>query len=203
MAAPSTRHFLPLLPAGATEHFGATSSTWTFSKAVAGYATKTGATSSTWTFTKAVAGHKTTTGATTSTWTLTATTAGTKTTAGTTYSLWTFQATTAGAVEGQTETPPTVVGAGRPRRRPIVQAIPEGKPLHLEPQTARVLIRAIAPRLTIGLVIASPTLRARAHAAAPSISYLPAAAKVVTFHRAERDPSSLDLDRELAVLLEA
>lgn len=86
---------LPIASSG-TEHFGATSSTWTFNKAVAGFATKSGATASVWTFSKAVVGFKTTTGATASVWTFNKAVAGYATKTGATASVWTFNATTNG-----------------------------------------------------------------------------------------------------------
>ena len=83
--------------AGVTEHFGASASTWTFTKAVAGFATKAGATASTFTLNRVTAGFATKAAASASTWTLTATTAGVRVRLGATSSTWTLGATTAGA----------------------------------------------------------------------------------------------------------
>lgn len=74
----------------ATEHFGATASTYTFGKATAGAATKAGAATSAFTFGKAVSGSRVALGATASTWTLGATTAGVRTRFGASASTYTF-----------------------------------------------------------------------------------------------------------------
>lgn len=79
-----------------TEQFGATSSTFTFSKDVAGHAVKAGATASSLTFTKAVAGFATKAGSTSSSLSFSPAVAGFATKAGATSSAYVFSPDVAG-----------------------------------------------------------------------------------------------------------
>ncbi len=211
--------------AGVRVRLGVTASTYVFTKDVRGYATKAGATASTYTFGKAVAAYDTHFGATASTYTFVKAVAGDRSAGATTHfgataSTYTFvkavsakitafssvampitfNATTVGGGGVAVVVNPNQGQANAPQRKRLL----EGRPLHLKTTPARILVRAVAPQLTVGLVVTSPTVRASAHAAAPTFFIGPSKpATVTTIFRAERDLNSIDLDRELAVLLEA
>lgn len=82
---------------------------------------------------------------------------------------------------------------------------PEGKPLFLRPRPARVFVRATTPKTRYGFAITSPQppVRARSNAPTLDLRFTKLLSKASIRYRAERDPLSLDLDRDLAVLLEA
>jgi hypothetical protein len=190
----ATTETLTITTAGVATHYAATASTWTLSRTTAGVATHYGATATTITFNATDTGASTHYGATSSTWTLNAATAAFANYHGATASVWTLSITTGTAPEAT----PTLVTAPK---RPLYQQ--EGIPLHLEAGTARILVRALAPQLRIGVIIASPALRMRANACTTNSSLTIEPAAVDTIYRAQRDPQSIDLDRELAILLEA
>lgn len=83
---------------GATEHFGATASTYTLTSTTAGTRTRFGATASTYTLSATTAGFASHFGATASSYTLAATTAGFASHFGSSLSTYTLAITTAGAV---------------------------------------------------------------------------------------------------------